>query len=303
MKPVGVAAALGLGVYVFVMPQLSTFLELGLLIFFCMFITCFFFSGLGRLAGIVGILNQISIQNQQSYNFAAMANGYIFMLMIFAFIFAMSYMLRSSRPEKAVLHLVGRFFRSAEFLISRVAQDPGRAPGPIGRWRIAFYRHELATLPDKIGAWGKAIDHKLFPNNTPEQVNALLASLQTIVYRTEALLDVGDGPQAVFIAWEIGGDIRAWHAAIETTFNKWARNPEVDPVADLREPLAAMLARLEERIDEALDASDGEAFSEADGENFYRLLGGFRGVSEAAVAYAEVAGTIDWAQWREEVFS
>jgi hypothetical protein len=27
-----------------------------------------------------------------------------------------------------------------------------------------------------------------------------------------------------------------------------------------------------------------------------------RGVSAAAVAYAAVAGTIDWEEWREEVF-
>jgi hypothetical protein len=33
------------------------------------------------------------------------------------------------------------------------------------------------------------------------------------------------------------------------------------------------------------------------------LLGGLRGVSEASVAYAGIAGKIDWLQWREEKFS
>ncbi len=36
---------------------------------------------------------------------------------------------------------------------------------------------------------------------------------------------------------------------------------------------------------------------------FYRLLGGYRGVSDAALAYARAAGAIDWKQWQEEKFS
>ena len=71
----------------------------------------------------------------------------------------------------------------------------------------------------------------------------------------------------------------------------------------IRARLAARLAALEQRIDEAFEQADVGALEGSDIENFYRLLGGYRGVSEAAVAYAGTAGTIDWAQWREEVFS
>jgi uncharacterized membrane protein YccC len=34
-----------------------------------------------------------------------------------------------------------------------------------------------------------------------------------------------------------------------------------------------------------------------------QLLGSYRGVSEAAIAYTAVVGDVDWAQWREERFS
>ena len=124
--PVAVTSAICLAIYVFVMPQLSTFLGLGSLLFITMFLVCYFLSGMARFFACMAILNILQIQNHQVYSFVAMANAYIFFVMVFAFLFVMSYLLSSPRPEKAVLHLLNRFFRSAEFLMSRKAANPGR---------------------------------------------------------------------------------------------------------------------------------------------------------------------------------
>jgi hypothetical protein len=59
---------------------------------------------------------------------------------------------------------------------------------------------------------------------------------------------------------------------------------------------------LEQRIKEILDKSTKNQLSDRDCENIYRLLGAYRGVSEALVEYAGSAETIDWAGWREERF-
>jgi uncharacterized membrane protein YccC len=303
IKPFAVALALGLAVYVFIMPQLSSFIGLGSLLFLCMFINRYFFSGLAQLAGSIGIINMVSVQNQQTYNFAAMANSYAFTVLALVFLFALTYMLRSPRPEKAVLYLLRRFFRSAEFLISRMALEPGHEPSVLERWKTDFYRHELQTLPTKIGAWGKAINHKLFPNNTPEQVQALVTSLQALVYRIEELIEAGDTSQAESLARAMGEDFRVWRTGLEGAFGAWSSSHETEPAAGLQERLATWLTGLETRIGEALEQTDTETPGDQARENFYRLLGGFRGVSEAAVAYAGAAASIDWAQWREEVFS
>jgi hypothetical protein len=55
-------------------------------------------------------------------------------------------------------------------------------------------------------------------------------------------------------------------------------------------------------IDAIIEQPGRKTLSAEDGENFYRLLGAYRGVSEAAVAYAGNAATIDWADWNEEKF-
>ena len=63
------------------------------------------------------------------------------------------------------------------------------------------------------------------------------------------------------------------------------------------------MIRLEARIREALDKAPEDRISDRDAENFYRLLGAYRGVSEALVEYAGNAGGIDWERWREERFA
>jgi uncharacterized membrane protein YccC len=301
IAPVAVSSAICLAIYVFVMPQLSSFLGLGLLLFTCMFLNCYFLSGMARFFSSMAILNILQIQNQQVYSFAAMANVFIFLVMGFTFLFVMSYLLGSPRPEKVVLHLLDRFFRSAEFLMSRKAPEPGRVSG-LERWRIVFHQRQLRSLPAKLAAWGKAIDRKRFPDNAPEQIQALVTSVQTLVYRIEQFLETGSVYRAKPLSPELREDVKTWQAGIENIFSAWARKPEAEPVAALRQRLETGLVRLEERIEEVVNRAGGEV-SREEGENFFQVLGGYRGISEAALAYAGAAQVINWSHWREERFS
>ena len=303
VKPFAVAMALGLGAYVFIMPQLSSFAELGLLLFLAMFVASYFFTGLARLAGMVSVINMISVQNQQTYNFAAMANSYVYTLLIFIFIFAMSYMLRSARPEKVMLNMLRRFFRAAEFLVGRVAQPPGSRNSLLENWKTTFYRYELRTLPDKLAAWGRAIDHKLFPNTTPEQVQTLVTSLQSLGYRLEQMLDADGARQADTLVGEMREDMQTWGGKLESAFAGLSEAQDVESAPDINERLSTWLSHLEACMGETLERLDPGSLRDGEAENFYRLLGSVRGVSEATVAYTCVADSIDWAQWREEVFS
>ncbi|MGA9234581.1 MAG: FUSC family protein [Desulfobacterales bacterium] len=299
--PVAVTSLICLAIYVWVMPQLSSFLGLGLLLFTCMFLNCYFMSGMGRFFVSMAILNILQIQNHQVYAFAAMANAVLFLVMAFMFLYVMSYILGSPRPEKAVLRLLDRFFRSAEFLMSRKAPEPGQVSG-LDRWRIAFHQRQLRSLPAKLAAWGKAIDRKHFPENTPEQTQVLVTSIQALVYRLEQFLEAGVVLRAEPLSRELREGIMTWHVGLEAIFGRWARNPEAEPVAALRQRLKSGLIRLEAQIEEVVNQAE-EDMTREEGENFFRMLGGYRGVSEAALAYAGAAQVINWSHWREERFS
>jgi hypothetical protein len=301
IAPVAVTSAICLAIYVFVMPQLSSFLGLGSLLFSCMFLVCYFLSGMARFFCSMAILNMLQIQNQQVYSFAAMANVFVFLVMAFTFLFVMSYLLGSPRPEKTVMRLLDRFFRSAEFLMSRKASESESVSG-LERWRIALHQRQLRSLPAKLAAWSKAIDRKLLPDKTPEQFQALLTSVQTLVYRIEQFLETGPVYRAKPLSPELREDLKTWQVGIENIFGTWARKPEAEPVAGLKRRLETGLVRLEERIEEAINRAGGEV-SREEAENFFKVLGGYRGISEAALAYAGAAQVINWSHWREERFS
>jgi uncharacterized membrane protein YccC len=302
-KPFAVMLTLALAVYVFILPQLSSFAGLGLALFLCAFIVCYFFSGIARLAGLVSIINMISIENQQVYNFAAQANTLVFTLSAFLFVFVVSYLLSSSRPEKAVLKMTGRFFRSAQFMVSLMTRDPVREMTWVDQWKIAYYRNEMETLPAKLGAWGKAIDHKLFPNTTQEQLDKLVTSLQSLVYRIDEMLGARSSTRITSNEErELTADLDKWVQGMSYTFERWSKQPEAREEDKQAQKVKAWLAEFESKA-EAFLARIGNGTSEEDGEKLYRLLGGFRGTSEAAVSYTEVARSIDWNQWREERFS
>jgi hypothetical protein len=170
------------------------------------------------------------------------------------------------------------------------------------RWRIGFHQRQLRSLPAKLAAWGQAIDPKLLPDIRPEQFQALVASVQTLVYRLEQFLETDPVYRAKPLSPELRQNVKTWQAAIENIFGAWARKPEAEPVALLRQRLETGLTRLGNQVKEVVNRAGGE-LSREEGENFFRVLGGYRGISEATLAYAGAAQAIDWTPWREERFS
>jgi len=66
--------------------------------------------------------------------------------------------------------------------------------------------------------------------------------------------------------------------------------------------LSARLHRLEQRINDSLSHAETNAISNEDYQNFYRLLGSYRGVSDAMVALAKANGDVSLATWQEARF-
>ncbi|MGI9241337.1 MAG: hypothetical protein ACR2RV_11085, partial [Verrucomicrobiales bacterium] len=272
-------------------------LELGTVMFLCMFITCFFFSGIARLAGSIGILNIIAVQNQQTYDFAAMANACLFTLMGFLLVYAMSYLMGSPRPEKVVISMVRRFFRSAQYLVAGTGGS-----SLLGRWKATFHHKQLRSLPTKIAGWGKAIDGKKFPANHPQQIQALVTSLQAIANRIDQLLDSDrSSAGAGFVSDELRGSLEHWQGAISESLENCLRYPEAVEGEEQRLSFENFAGCIERQMVEIGSRFSGE-IDEIEGEQLLRLVGGYRGISEAKLAYAGPAIDINWSHWREERF-
>ena len=292
--------------YVFVMPHLSGFAELGLLIFSWTFAIYYLLSeprqGLARFGGMLPFLSFTNLQNQQTYSFADYANSTTMLMLVVSLIIASEYLFASPRPEKVFLRLLGRFFRHSEFLLSRLSTDWGKKQRLAGLWKTAYYHNDLLELPAKLAKCGQHIDYRTFPNNTPEQVQTMVTSLQTLAFRIKALVDARGYPQAEPLLRLVHDDLRNWRIRFENLFHRWSEDPADIPEGDLQARLAENLASMEERVEETDDLAGQEGLNEEDYKNFYRLLGSFRSLSESVVGHARLAEQLDFGQWRETRF-
>ncbi len=300
-KPMTYAYTAVLVLYVFLMPQLSTFWQLGPLLFAITFVAAYFFTGIARFAIYLAMFNMLGISNHQSYDFAVQANAFLFTLLGIMLVVALTYITRSPRPEKAFLSMLGRFFRSSEFLLAEPG-DPDEEPSLLHRCQRAHHLQELRMLPEKLGVWGTQIDPAKFPGDSPAQVSEIVSRIRVFAFRTEELLDARRAPQASRVIGELSGDGLAWRHTIERGLRDWSERPDAEPDGDLRGRLTTRLARLNGRIETILNRPDKESLTDLESRGFYRLLGGFRGLSEAAIAYADVVRDMDLTRLREERF-
>jgi hypothetical protein len=290
------------------MPRLSGYAELGLMIFAVTFGYYYLFwqprQALIKVVGIACFMVLTSIQNQQTYSFAAFANSAAMMILACSLAIAASFVLTSPRPEKTFLRLLKRFFRHSEFLLSRVALDRDEQRGLANRWQKAVYRNDLLEIPAKLGMLGQRIDYRLLSGQTPEQVQALVTSLQALAYRIKELVEVRELPQADQLVAAAIDDLRAWRLMAQEQLRFWADDPAlaVSQGAAIRDRLMVRIARLEAQIAETIrDVKEGQV-NEAELENFYRILGSFKGMTESGIEYSQAAEKIDWAQIKENRF-
>lgn len=174
-----------------------------------------------------------------------------------------------------------------------------RLPKPRQDITCVTFRNN-AILPTAVPA--------VTPNTTvlrgtsPEQVQALVTSLQALTYRMQELLEARANPHAELIIREFLQDIRAWRLRVQEAFQRLSKDPASGKVQRARVTLGEILKRLEDRVEETLNKATDEQLSAQEREHFYRLLGTFRGLSETLTGYVGNAAAVDWARWREARF-
>ncbi len=301
--PVSVGILFGSALYIFVMPQLSSFIGLGTMIFLATFIICYRYAspqqGLSRAFGLAMLVTLISVSNQQSYNFLSVANSAMMFALLFLLLNFVSYFPYSPRPESTIVRLLNRYFSSAEFLLSQTA---GGGTSALARRREAFHRQELASLPGKINTWATHADPKALGAASVQQLPGLVNSLKGLSYRLQELHEVRSLPQSPQLTLALQGDMLAWRDRVIATLQQLSGDPSFKMTLQ-RTGLDERLAALEKRIQQCLDGEQGIGLSSSDQQNFYRLLSAYRGTSEALLDFAQQAASVEWKPWYQERFA
>ena len=96
--------------------------------------------------------------------------------------------------------------------------------------------------------------------------------------------------------------MRAWRVGLREAFGRLSADPGTLDQSAAGARLEARLARLEQTVEEALKKADETSVPAEVVNNMYRLLGAYRGVSEALVQVVQETAPIDWARLREARF-
>jgi len=285
------------------MPHLSSFVGLGTAIFIAVFLICYVFSkpaqDLARSLVLAQFVMIIFVSNEQTYSFLYVANSGLMWLLGIGAVWVSGWFPIAFRPQQAVFQQWHRFLRSCDRLM---VPQRGESGHWLRRMSLAFHVHEVTTLPGKLARWLAALPAVAEGRVTRERVQALADSLQALSGRVRELVDVRGAEQSAAIVRELIVDMRAWRIGIQEVLVALAGNPAGMEAGALRSRLDAKLETLEARMETVLNTVPQGSASTGEFDNMYRVLGAYRGVSEALLRLVQQATIIDWRAVREERF-
>lgn len=294
-------------IYIFLMPQLSSYMTLGPLIFAITFAICYLFSSpkqaLGRTFGLAMFIVITGIDNQQSYSFLTVANTMLVFPLAFFFISITAYLPVSWIPRHVISRLLKRYFFSCAYVISTICDKHQPQNFNLKKYKNNFHNNEIIQIPGKLHAWVNHISIKDKSGATTEQLQELVNSINALTLRVKELHKFHNSSKTRDLTDKIKINLESWCQQILLKTQNLSKKPEDANSNVLRGKLDEKYNKLEQLIQNEVNIIDNVQLDEHDSEYFHRLLGAYRGVSEALVDYSSSIEVINWHKWHEERFT
>ncbi len=302
-KPAFISAFFGGSVHILIMPHLTGFGSLGATIFAATFAICWIChtpqQGMGRALGLAIFAVVTQIENPQEYSFTFVANFSVAFLIVLGILAIVAYFPISFRPEHVFLRLIRRYFYSAAELLETLHFDKRRHGSWLERQRRAYHAHQLATSPGRLSMWTKALPDAALTTDGRASAQQLVVGLSMLGDRTRDLMAMREVDHAEVWVRELLDTVRQWRLGIQGICEQMAEAPEDLAFEDFQDRLSARMDLVEAQVSRAIERGSIAGASEAQSENLYLELGGFRGVSEALISVAGQLSMVDWPRLRE----
>lgn len=295
-KPTVFALLFAASIYIFVMPQLSNYLQLAPLIFAATFMICYLNFApeqmLGRALGLALFSVICAISNEQNYNFLSVTTTAMMFGMLFVLLAASTHFPISMRAEDVTMRMLRRYFRSAQFLLS--AEPAG--------WQRTFHAREVASLPKKLGAWVGHINPEYVSKDQLAEIQLLVSRLQLLSVRLSQLTGNSQS-DLLAVSAELNADLKSWRSLMGTTLHElpYKRSQAKAPVDSGADSMSEDESA--QRLRAKLAGTEGQILNSSEARNLYLLIGAYRGVAEALAACRDQAGKINWSELEEARFS
>ena len=166
--------------------------------------------------------------------------------------------------------------------------------------KLAYHQQELRLLPGKLGLWGSQIDRDEFPDTSPEKIGLIVTTLQALSYQIDDLCTLRDDPSIDDKLISLKDEIRDWRLALVAVLARFVEGSPAASQKELAEKLAIRMERINAQCEQMI--SEDKRLDNKDARQLYRLLGGFRRLSQEVIVYAGVTAQVNWADWRREHF-
>jgi uncharacterized membrane protein YccC len=285
--------------YFFVMPSLSTGLELLAFIFgFVLAVESLLVGRLSPLRSpiLVMFVMMTGISNQQKYSFMGLVDGAMMILLAVTIIAVVQTVLSPLGPEQVLKRNLRRFFHGCARVMSQFALSDPAGQAKRRRLRKRFFDSLVLPTPAKIQAAQQRLDYRHHPENTPDDVQRLHDSVQSLVLRLQSLEITqeriehrgGEAPESLVVA---GKQIRE---TLERLFQRWSRFETGETIEDPDQMLRGISLRLKQEIELLTSDEPRERSRESQAVDLHTVLGNLRGLLESMADTQLAIKRIDW---------
>lgn len=312
--PIGIVAKIGMvmillgaALHIFVMPHLTSFAQLAVMIFVVSFAITYMFHdpkvAIGRTLGLAMMIVLMQLENRQSYSFLYAANLATAFLVPFGIVWLTGIFPVSFRPEDAFRRLLRRYMRACLALLETMTGD---RPVPAGWWQRqirAWNLRLIQTIPQQMTPWLNAMPDAALPGEGRARAQELLEALQALSHRIEDLFLLSRAGAGRRRHRELMPGLREWCDGVAAICRALRDDPQslsrpdsaIGPVrlTRLRDLAASLVLR---------NAGATQGDGPQDGRDLLRELTALRGVGEAVSGLLPLARGVDWDRMQEARF-
>ncbi|MEH6634615.1 MAG: FUSC family protein [Halioglobus sp.] len=276
--------------YVFLLPQMTHWLELAVFLFSYAFIGFYVFQGPVSIFFLLGLFT-LGIQNTMSYNFDAILLIILMFYLVCTMLIISVHFPFTSKAERIYSSLRRRFFQHCGRSLRHTAAAPGLAK-LISGLRLG----SGAALLSKLHSWGAKIDEKYFTANGQQQIKnlnraceLLLGQLQVLAVRQPEFME----NPLITLTWA-----STRHNPLAQMCDALAAGAQDQFLQELGTDRTGVEARLDELLgDDYLQRYDQRQLAQ-----FYVYLSLQASILSSIQACSDAQAALDWQQLGETKF-
>jgi hypothetical protein len=288
-------------VYMFIMPVLDS----GFGILSLIFIYSFVFAWLGGISPILKLgpllmfVMMVDVNNEQIYSFILLVTAGLVMLLGVSIVVVVHRLLSPMHSEKIMLRSVRRFLSGCARIIGEFRLLSPQQQARERKVKRRIFETTILPISAQLQSVEKNLDYPQFPDNTPEKVQELVDSLQSIRFRLQSLDASYDkaAKESPELMQALAPVNDKWRQRVQSVLRKWARLEETDTLIEEWTSEASLSREMEQQLGELKQGKSVDGIDDRDLQNLYAVMGSTQSLLEATKELGDNMKQINWNQW------